>query len=292
MKKYAIISAVALTASIALAGSAVNLKKVNKVIRHAIQPALTETIRNVGIEIDEHSNMESIETLDTSILFSATAKNSKWSQKKTTLEATAGVKTLTTDATNTTLEAHATIGSSTEAVPLYVYAAQAYVQHMEQFPDNSESAQLLLAIMKDAAQTKSLNAVPAQLTRIVDLLKKEASEESGAHDDWAELVNGLKIESKVQGSNTVGVSVQMTSPVTLSYLTLSKLAFNMSNDGLSINAQFSFNVETQNVANTMNGILDFLKTIETATPETIDQLQYMAKNYVQLAESFVKGEGY
>lgn len=290
MKKFAIIATVALTASVALASSSLDLKRVNKMIEMIIQPALTETITALGIEVNDKSNFESVETLNTAVHFNAKAEKSKWSNKATTLDADLGIKTLATNATDTKLEVQGVIGTKTEAVSLYAYAAQRALSSMEQNPSNDSLEQETLALMKDLAQTKSLNEVPAQLNKVVDLIKKvAASETQDPNDSWLKIVNSLKIETAVQGANTSAVSVKISSPISFDNISLSELALNMTKNGLSLHAKVSFNSSTEIVVSYMTQIVGFLKSVETATPDAIEDLQQMARGYVSLAEGFVKG---
>jgi hypothetical protein len=289
MKNYAIIATVALTASVAFASSSVDLNKVNNIINQAIQPALTETITTLGIQVDDKSNFESVETLNSAVRLTAEAANSKWSDKATTLDVAVGIKTLATDSQNTTVELGGSIGTKTETIPLYAYAGQIAVSDSENDPANNNSPEIL-DLLKEMAQTKSLNEVPAQLNKAIELLIKDSAQ--NPNDPASKIANSLKVETVMNGSDVAVVLVKISSPISFGDLglTVSELTFKMTNSGLNLSTSLSLGLPTPTVSELFTATVKALKSFESETPETIQQLQWLAQAYVQAADAFIKGE--
>jgi hypothetical protein len=297
MKKIIVASALALTATVAVASTQIHLRKVNKVIASVIQPELTPLIKAVEIKFDERSNLETVAKLKVVGSASATATESKWSKSPTTLDLQAGVKTLTTDATNTKLEVAASVGSKTEAVALYRYVAAILVKHEEYVGGGSEthlpSDVEMLAWLKVAAQTTTLDAIPNQLEQLIPILKLSLSENT-IPDSFdlamAKLVDSLKVESKVGLFKGREVILKTTDVVTVEDIVISNLALKISEKGLSLSGKVAFGVSTQFVTQFLDYTKETLTAVQNADAETLNTLRETAKSYIQLAEEFVKGE--
>jgi hypothetical protein len=289
MKNLIIATAVALTATVAVAGGNLNLRKVNKNIAAAIQPELTPLISQMELKFDERSKLDNVAKLNVAAGITATAKGSKWSQSPTSLEVKAAVKTLSSDTKNSRMSAKASLGSKTDAVALYAYTAK----YLKDYEDNgavpTEADKDFSAWLKTAAETKSLNEIPAQLEQLIVIIKKYLNETT-PDQDWSayvKLVDSLKVEKSLIAQEVV---LRTTEAVTIDDVVVSNLSFKISRTGLSLNGQVDFSVPTESATQFLETVKGFLETVQNADEETLKGLQEMARDYVQAADDFVNGK--
>ncbi|MES2768080.1 MAG: hypothetical protein V4596_02960 [Bdellovibrionota bacterium] len=295
MKKYIIAGAIALTSTFAVADTSVNVKKVNKVIKSVVEAEQTPLIPKLEVKIDERSNLDSIKKLKTGVSISATATESVWSKKATTVDVKADLKTLNSDPAATKMQLAASIGSKTESVPLYTYIATEVLKDMEEEPIEDENDQALRALLLDATKTTQLDQIPAQLERLIVIIKAELAENTPGEDSaWTELVNSLKVDTKIHNFKTKEVILKTTVEVAIDFfdtkLLISGLALEVSESGLSFNIAIAATVETEEATGVLENVKGTLSAIENANEETLASIKDMANGYVSMAESIVKGE--
>ncbi len=295
MKKYIIAGAIALTSTFAVADTSVNVKKVNKVIKSVVEAEQTPLIPKLEVKIDERSNLDSIKKLKTGVSISATATESVWSKKATTVDVKADLKTLNSDPAATKMQLAASLGSKTEAVPLYTYVATEVLKDMEEEPIEDENDQALRALLLDATKTTQLDQIPAQLERLIVIIKAELAENTQGEDSaWIELVNSLKVDTKIHNFKTKQVILKTTVEVAIDFfdtkLLISGLALEVSESGLSFHAAIAATVETEEATGVLENVKGTLSAIENANEETLASIKDMANGYVSMAESIVKGE--
>lgn len=286
---------VAFAATTASANQDVNVKKVNKVIKSVVDAQQSEVITKVAIKFDEKSNLSNVESLKTGILLSATAKEAAWSKKPSTVDLNANIKTLTSDAAHTKLQFGATLGAKTEAVPLYAYIGQQIFKSIEDQPVENENDAAFREFFAQAAQTTSLEQIPAQLKTFIEIVKKALASEPdyNPEDALSVLLNSLTVDVQSQNNKTAGVALKTSQEVAVdllgSKLLISELSMNMTSAGLNFQAKLAVTTETQDIDAVLDAVKDFLLTIQNAEAEVLEQLKEMAQGYISLVEEMVKG---
>lgn len=290
MRKLIVATALALTATVAVASTKVNLKEVNKKIATIINAELTEVIKAVEFKIDTRSNFESVEKLNAGVSLSATAKSSVWSKSPTTLDVQGKVKTLLVTSQTAQLGADLAIGSKTDALGLYRYFAASQMKDYD-YDNLTPLDQEYLAWFTAASEAKNLRQVATQLRDFITLLKKALlSDESGDMVAYAELINSLKVVT-----NGNEVTLKTTAVVTINdwlfqNLTIKKLSLNVSLNGLSVSGSFKFTESLESVKDLLQTANEFFANLEANKDETIEDLRQSARDYIGMAESFVQGD--
>lgn len=295
MKNYVIAGAIALSASISFANQEVNIKKVNKVIKSVVESETTPLINKIVLKFDEKSNLESVAELKTGVVLSAQAKETVWSKAPTTLDLTADFKTLTSDAASTKNKLNLNLGSKTEAVPLYAYIAKEFAESMTEEPIEDANDQAFADLLAEAMQTVRLDQIPAQLEKLIVIIKNELNENPEEGDlEWNALLNSLKVDTKIQNFKTTEVVLKTTTEVAVDFfgakILISDLALKVSETGLSINGAVAATMPTEQITELLTSVKGFLGMVQDADAETLQELKDMAKSYVEVAESIAKGE--
>ncbi len=293
MRNLVITLAVAFTSAVSFAND-VNLKKVNAVLKKDIVAPVLDANTNgvvtqLELKIDEKSNLKEVKTLKTGIAFSATAKESVWSQKPTTIGLKLNGKTVRSDNVDSDFKMDATISSKTEAVPLYSHIASSLLEDAGQQAPENEDEEALLEILKEAATTATLSQIPEQLERLIVIIKK-STDDNGA---WGEFINSLKVDRRIENFKTTQVVVKTTTEPALDFfgmkMILSGLELKMSDKDLSFGGAVTVTANTQEVEELLQSVKGFLSLLENPDSETKANLQEMAAGYITMVESIVTG---
>lgn len=292
MKKYLLSAAVALTATVAVAAS-INISKVNSIIADILKYETTPIINAVNISFGKNTNLDSLETLNASAKFSATASKSKWSKSASTVDLGVSVKTLKVMEEESTTEFEASLGSRTNTLSLYRYVANTIANDESQPEDEFE--QEFRELAKKAAKVTKLDQIPQQLEQLVVLIKKALQADQSEHNDtakWAELMDSLVVDTEKNHKETVAVVLKTTKTVAFSDVTVSRLALNITKAGISFDGKVSFDASNEMLQTGAEMVGNFLSSIENADSETLDSLREMARGYIGLAQDIIAGSDY
>jgi len=294
MKNFVIAGAIALSTSFSFADQDVNIKKVNKVIKSVVQSEVTPTINKIELVVDENSNFESVEKLRAGASISLAAEQSVWSKRASTVDATGEIKTVQTDPAHTKAQLTVTLGSRTDAISLYAYIASKALDDLENDEPNPSDAELI-ALLKDATLTSNLEQIPAQLERLIVIVKSKIAQVPEDDDKpWSDLMNSLKVNTKVLNNQTTEVVLKTTTEVAMKFfddtILVSDLSLRIRRGGLSFGGKIATTVETSLVTDLINRVKNTLSMIENSDSETLTGLKETISNYVHMAETIVKGE--
>lgn len=296
MKNIVTIGAIALTTSLAIAGSAINFKKVNSVIKSVVETEVTPLIHKIEVKFDEKSKIEDVKKMKAGITLSAGAKESVWSKKESTVDVALNLKTVNSDAAHTKVQFGGTFSSKTEAVPLYAYLATQWLKGMADEVMDSATDEKLMALLKEASETTSLDKIPNQLERFIAIIKEVIAElpPEQQNEEYVTLLNSLVVDTKIQNFETKEVILKTTTEVAIDFfdvaLLISDFKLSVSTSGLSVGLNVATTTETAQAQELLTSLTNTLKAIEKADAETLAGLRDMTQGYIHMVESIVKGE--
>lgn len=295
MKNIIITGAIALSASISFANQEVNIRKVNRVIKSVVQTEVTPTINKIEIKFDKRSNLETLEKLKVGASLSATAKESVWSKKPTTVDVKGELKTVHTDPAHTKAQIIASLGSKTDAISLYNYIATLALKDFENIEDPSTDDLNLIALFEEATLTTKLEQIPDQLKKFIIIIKNKIADTPEDNDEmWAKLMNSLKVDTKVQNHKTTEVTLKTTVAVLVNFFdinhVISDLALKITDGNLSFEIKVAATIETLNATEMFQQTKESLIKLQNSDEETLARLKDMTSGYVHMAETIVKGE--
>lgn len=279
---FLIAGMIAFTALQAQANEELNLKKVNKVIKSVIQPALTPVITKAEIKFNEKSVVTSLEKMTVAASASATAKKSAWSKLPTTVDAGAQIKTVNTDPQATKIQGILSIGSKTDAVKLYAFIAKKMAESNQEPGD--EFAAEMLKLCNEAAQTTKLSQIGPQLEKLVELIKKALSSDQN-QNSYDKL-----LESLVVVSNSREVVLKTSVAVLSDDLVVNELALTITEGNLSFRGDIASTFDTAQAEEFRAGVVEYLLYVQSATAQVKAELGDLAKGYINMAESIISGD--
>lgn len=291
MKKLILAAAVAFTTSVSFAQD-INFKKINNTLKKDIVAPVLEAnqggvISALEFKIDEKSQLQNLKTLKTGISLSATAKESAWSTKPSTVGVALNAQTQKSDAIDADLKIGGAIESKTDAVSLYRYVAQ-YILKNENEIDHPAFKELLV----EAAQTTRLSEIPAQLEKLVIIIKNSLNDEEDA--TWSEFLNSLVVDKKINNFQTTEVILKTTAQPAVNFfgmkLVLSDLSLSISNFKVNFGGSVVLTLSVDSGYEFLETVQSFLMMIEHADNETKADLRDMATSYLNMVERLVKGE--
>lgn len=291
MKNLMIAITVALSATFAQANQQeVNIKKVNKVAKQVVGSIQTDVIQKVDVKLDEKSNFKSVKTFKSGVAFAGTAKEAAWTKSQSTIDIKAGIQTLTSDAAYSKVQMGLTLGSRTDAIALYSYFAQEWLKSEQQHPAEDDNDQAFRDLLAEAAQTTKLSQVPAQLEKLVVIVKNIISEEpDNTFAGLDVLFNSLKVVNK---SNEV--ILKTTTEVAVDFFGINiliyDLSLNVKETGLNVGGKIAVTEQTERLEEVLTSLKGFLIAIQDASAEQIAELQATAREYADVASEMIKGE--